>query len=85
MTRDGTEQRGEADEHTTLESRLQRLEQILARLEGGEEGLEAALELFEEGVRHVRGAETLLAAAELKVEELLAGGGTRPLDVAEDE
>jgi exodeoxyribonuclease VII small subunit len=66
---------------TTLEARLRRLEEILARMESDDVALEEALALFEEGVGHVRAAEEVLSAAELRVEELLAGGHTRPLDV----
>jgi exodeoxyribonuclease VII small subunit len=67
-------------EDETLETRLKRLEEILARMESDEVALEEALRLFEEGVGHVRAAEDVLSAAELRVEELLASGGTRPLD-----
>ncbi len=75
---------GEGTE-ASLEGRLQRLEQIMAKLEADEVALEDALELFEEGVGHVRAAEKILAETELKVEELLADGRTRPLDGAEDD
>ena len=48
-------------------------------------GLERALVLFEEGVEHVRAAEKILAAAELRVEELLGQGERmRPLDSGEE-
>lgn len=67
-----------------LEARLRRLEEILARMESDEVPLEEALQLFEEGVVHVREAERVLAAAELRVEELLASGRTRTLDVDQD-
>lgn len=63
-----------------LEARLQRLEEILAKLEAEELDLEYALALFEEGIRHVRGAEKTLSTAALRVEEVLAEGMTRPLD-----
>ena len=65
----------------SLEARLRRLEEILARLDADEVPLEDALKLFEEGVGHVRRAERILSETELRVEELLAGGGTRPMDV----
>ncbi|MBW2460152.1 MAG: exodeoxyribonuclease VII small subunit [Deltaproteobacteria bacterium] len=68
----------------TLETRLSRLEEILARMESEEVELEEALKLFEEGVAHVRAAEKVLSETELKVEELLASGETRALD-ADDE
>jgi len=66
-----------------LEARLRRLDEILARMESDDVPLEEALQLFEEGVAHVREAERVLAAAELRVEELLASGRTRKLDVGE--
>lgn len=66
----------------SLEARLQRLEAIVGNLEAEELELDGALALFEEGVAHVKEAEKVLAAAELKVEELLGEGdetSTRPL------
>lgn len=67
-----------------LEARLRRLEEILSRLEADEVDLERALELFEEGVRHVREAERILARTELRVEELLGDDTTRPFEEDED-
>ena len=69
-----------SEQNPSLETRLGRLEEILARMESDDVELEEALTLFEEGVQHVRSAETILSAAELRVEELLASGETRPLD-----
>lgn len=76
---DGADEQGPG-----LESRLRRLEEILSRLEADEVDLERALELFEEGVRHVREAERILARTELRVEELLGDGNTRPFEEDED-
>jgi exodeoxyribonuclease VII small subunit len=59
------------------------LEEIVGQLETEELELDKALALFEEGVGHVKEAESALAAAELRVEELLGegeGGGKRPLE-----
>jgi exodeoxyribonuclease VII small subunit len=70
-------------EDDSLEARLRRLEEILARMESDEVALEEALRLFEEGVGHVREAEKVLSAAELRVEELLADGRTRALETDE--
>ena len=67
----------------SLEARLKRLEEILARMESDQVPLEEALDLCVVGVAHVREAERVLAAAELRVEELLASGRTRPLEVDE--
>jgi len=80
----GPEQPGAEHEGVNLEARLLRLEEILARMESDEVALEEALRLFEEGVGHVREAEKVLSEADLRVEELLADGRTRPLEV-EDE
>ncbi|MEJ2677586.1 MAG: exodeoxyribonuclease VII small subunit [Gemmatimonadota bacterium] len=55
-----------------LEARLVRLEAIVDALERDELELEAALALFEEGVRHLRGAREILKRTELQVEKLLA-------------
>ena len=71
----------------TLESRLRRLEEIVGQLEGEDLELDRALALFEEGVGHVKEAEKTLAAAELRVEELLGDGepeGTQPFDETEE-
>ncbi len=71
------------EEEQGLESRLRRLEEILGRLEADEVDLERALELFEEGVRHVREAERILARTELRVEELLSDETVRPFEEEE--
>ncbi len=79
MTKDRSQEE-QGTEEVSLESRLERLEVILGKLEAGEVELEQALALFEEGVGHVRQAEGILSRTELKVEELLAGGETAPFD-----
>jgi exodeoxyribonuclease VII small subunit len=88
MARDSSKRKANAGadtgEATPLESRLRRLEEILARMESDDVALEEALRLFEEGVGHVREAEKVLSEAELRVEELLADGRTRPLEVEEE-
>lgn len=74
---------GSPADELSLEDRLRRLDEIVNQLEGGEVELETGLELFEEGVRHVRRAEALLSQAELRVEELVGevdSARTRPLD-----
>ena len=68
----------------SLETRLTRLEEILARMESEEVELDEALRLFEEGVGHVREAERVLAETELRVEELLASGETRDMTEEDD-
>ena len=83
MTQPKKKAQAAGGEPPTLEGRLKRLEEILAQLEADEVELERALVLFEEGVALVRDAEKVLSETELRVEELLAKGGTAPLE-AED-
>ena len=70
----------DGDTPESLEERLERLERIMGRLEADDVPLEKALELFEEGVGHVRAAEKILAETELKVEELLSDGTSETFD-----
>ena len=67
-----------------LEERLERLEAIIDRMESEDIALDEALQLFEEGVGHVREAEQVLAEAELRVEELLAGGEMLEREIEEE-
>ena len=84
MTNETGEGTGKSE---TLEARLRRLEEIVGQLETEELELDRALALFEEGVAHVRKAENALAAAELRVEELLGDEeqlGTRPFEEGDE-
>jgi len=74
--------KGEGD--LPLEARMQRLEEILSRMESDEVTLGEALELFEEGISHVKTAEQVLTAAELRVGELLADGQIEALGDQEE-
>ena len=80
---DETERDATSRDSVSLEERITRLELILTRLESDEVPLEQALELFEEGIGHVRAAERVLSETQLRVEELLAGDRTREVDVDE--
>ena len=80
---DETTREAGSTESVSLEERIARLEEILTRLESDEVALEQALELFEEGIGHVRAAERVLSETQLRVEELLAGGKKKELDVDE--
>lgn len=51
---------------------LERLEQIVRRLEAEELDLDEALRLFEEGVERLRAARERLSAAEVRVQQVLA-------------
>ena len=80
----GDEGKTPGDSEETLESRLRRLEEIVGQLEGEDLELDRALALFEEGVGHVKEAEKTLAAAELRVEELLGEGGAEGTQAFEE-
>jgi exodeoxyribonuclease VII small subunit len=69
----------------TFEAALDRLNEIAEALEGDGMELDQSLALFEEGVRLLRFAETVLAGADERVRQLLedAGGGFRITDFAE--
>ncbi len=75
----------EASGEMSLEARLERLEEIVGKLEADELELEAALALFEEGIRHAREAERILAAAQLRVEELVGEGDEMRTEPFEEE
>lgn len=57
---------------SSFEVSLGELEKIVAELESGKLGLSDALARYEEGVRHLKGCQRLLEAAERKI-ELLSG------------
>ena len=63
---------------------MQRLEQIVQELEGGQVPLERAMALFEEALRVGHDCRTLLDAAQVRVDQLLerADGGveTQPFE-----
>ena len=56
-----------------FESNLKQLEEIVAKLEGGDLTLDQSLELFEEGVKISRFCNAKLEEAERKVETLIKG------------
>lgn len=72
------------DERVDFGAELAQLEDIVRKLEGEELDLDEALRLFEDGVRRLRRAREQLAAAEVRVRQVLAesGGALRvePLD-----
>jgi exodeoxyribonuclease VII small subunit len=59
-------------EAPSFAEQLERLEEIVRRLEGEELDLDEALRLFEEGVERLRAARERLAAAEAKVKQVLS-------------
>jgi exodeoxyribonuclease VII small subunit len=64
---------------------VQRLEEVVKLLEGGELSLEDSLKAFEEGIGLVRRGEKLLSTAEKRIEQLLDEDGESkvvPLELA---
>ena len=54
-----------------FETALKRLEEIVKKLEGGDQSLDSALQLFEEGIKLSRFCHSKLEQAERRVEILL--------------
>lgn len=67
--------RSEPSEELPFEAALERLENLVQRLEGGELPLESALEAFEEGVALTRRCAEQLERAERRIEALVLEGG----------
>jgi len=75
-----------ADPDLSFEAALERLEQVVDRLEGGDLELDAALSAFEEGVKLTASCAAQLETAERRVEILMqqgAGWVARPFDTEE--
>ncbi len=66
------------EQSKTFEASVQRLEEIVRRMESGELPLEEALSLFGEGTALVKSANALLDAAELTVVKLKKGADGAP-------
>jgi exodeoxyribonuclease VII small subunit len=60
-----------APEPPSFGAQLERLEEIVRRLEGEDLDLDEALKLFEEGVERLRDARERLLTAEAKVKQVL--------------
>jgi exodeoxyribonuclease VII small subunit len=54
---------------------LQRLREVVVRLESGELSLEQSLQIYEEGVQLARRGQQMLASAEKRVEILVSAAG----------
>lgn len=70
----------------TLEAALDRLNEIVGRIEGQSLELDESLALFEEGVRLLRFAEGVLQGADERIRQLLddGSGGSRLEDFPEE-
>jgi exodeoxyribonuclease VII small subunit len=70
---------GAADE-ARFETAMERLEEIVERMEGEALELDEALALYEEGVRLLRATQGVLDRSEARIHELLADGEGFRLD-----
>jgi len=69
----------------SFEDALKRLEEIVRRLESGEESLEGSISLYQEGDRLRSQCEQRLKSAQAKIDQIQLGGdgvpaGVRPFD-----
>jgi len=78
----------QAGDALSFERALERLEDVVERLEGGELPLEEALAAFEEGVQLSRRCAEQLTVAERRIEVLVEQGDgveVRPFDASGDD
>lgn len=68
-----------AEAEPTYEQAVARLEQVVRELEAGEHSLDAALELFQEGVALARQCTVRLDDAAARIEKVLADGSLAPM------
>ena len=69
-----------AGDETRFETAMERLEEIVERMEGEALELDEALALYEEGVRLLRATQGVLDRSEGRIHELLADGDGFRLD-----
>ena len=74
-----------AKKQMTFEESMERLEEVLRRLENGNESLDASLKLYEEGISLVRACTEQLEAAEqrMKILQVQADGSATLADFHE--
>ena len=72
----------EAGDPTTFEQALAQLDEVVARLEAGDVGLEEAVRLFEQGQALLAICRERLARAQQRIEELTAQGAPSEPDDA---
>ncbi len=70
-----------SQESKTFETSIQRLEEIVKRMEQGNVPLAESLQLFEEGTTLVSQCSALLDEAELKVVRLMKGPDGKPVEM----
>jgi len=75
------------EEQASIESQLEALQALVARMESGELSLDETLAAFEQGVKLTREAQASLAEAEQKIQLLTADSdepSTEPFGADED-
>jgi exodeoxyribonuclease VII small subunit len=71
MTQSQATQDPSASEDVPFEQSLAALEKIVHGLEDGQQGLDASLQLYEQGIQHLQRCYRLLDTAEQKIELLM--------------
>ena len=69
-----------AKDQIDFESSLQKLEDIVSKLENSDINLEDSVQSFEAGIKLVKECQKQLSDAELKVKKLLENGNTADLE-----
>ena len=69
-----------AKDQIDFESSLQKLEDIVSKLENSDINLEDSVQSFEQGIKLVKECQKQLNDAELKVKKLLENGNTADLE-----
>lgn len=77
---DGASTEASGEGIASFENSLSELEQLVERLESGEQSLETALKDFERGIVLTRQCQQSLQAAELRVQQLLQRNGKDSLE-----
>ena len=73
----GRERKKSMEQQIRFEEAMQKLSEIVEKLEGGEGSLDEMIRLYEEGMSLVKSCETQLDAYEAKIEKLNdSAGGT---------
>lgn len=68
-----SKQATESDKKLTFEQALEKLEQIVSDIEGGEVPLEKSIERYAEGIKLVKQCRSILDQAERKIQMLTQG------------
>ncbi len=66
-----------SDTHPTFEQSIQRLEDLVSKMESGDATLEESLQWFEEGMTLIKSCQTQLKDAEEKVQSLVFSNSTK--------